>query len=481
MDIYSDFSARIAVGELTQEEADYQLAILLSQEEEINRSDVPHDRKRRAEVDLTTLDDKQPRLSSVPLYRFNSMPGLTSQGNAHSIRLKDIFSTEEEILSVLLTTYMLDLDWLLETIPLLTMVPLTVVHGMSNIQAFKRDKMTVHCPPLPLSYGTNHGKMFAIFYENKVRIAISTANLVAPDYDRKTQGIWMEDFSRKKEDSPPTSAFEETITDYVRRIKADPKPFSSFDFSSSKVILITSVPGHFQGESLDRYGHMALRKALSRENFQGDFSSPHHVCQFSSMGSITEDWINEEFRNSMWPHHLITREKKGKKKDNTTQVTGVQLVWPTVSFVRDSNDGWNSGGGLCFPQKNDKAFFKERGLMHRYRPLTGRERVAPHIKTFATFSNDYSRAAWIAWGSLQKNGSQIMIRNYEIGVLFLPSRYGVEHFETAVSPEGSTGEWLALTPYQLPTQRYESSDRPWLWDVSYDERDSRGATFIAGK
>lgn len=66
----------------------------------------------------------------------------------------------------------------------------------------------------------------------------------------------------------------------------------------------------------------------------------------------------------------------------------------------------------------------------------GRGRVMPHIKTFLRHrGND---VAWClltsanlskaAWGSLQRNDTQLMVRSYELGVLFLPSlvaRYGL--------------------------------------------------------
>lgn len=59
----------------------------------------------------------------------------------------------------------------------------------------------------------------------------------------------------------------------------------------------------------------------------------------------------------------------------------------------------------------------------------GRQRAMPHIKTYTRFigdclpwylvaSHNLSKAAW---GALQKNGQQLMIRSYELGVLCVPS------------------------------------------------------------
>ena len=43
-----------------------------------------------------------------------------------------------------------------------------------------------------------------------------------------------------------------------------------------------------------------------------------------------------------------------------------------------------------------------------------------YIKILIITSANLSKAAW---GALEKNGSQLMIRSYEIGVLFLPQDF----------------------------------------------------------
>jgi hypothetical protein len=79
---------------------------------------------------------------------------------------------------------------------------------------------------------------------------------------------------------------------------------------------------------------------------------------------------------------------------------------------------------------------------------SGRSRVMPHIKTFVRYrgqdvawflltSSNLSKAAW---GSLQRNDTQLMVRSYEVGVLFLPSlvaKYGLgDQFSCTESPAG---------------------------------------------
>ena len=52
------------------------------------------------------------------------------------------------------------------------------------------------------------------------------------------------------------------------------------------------------GAKLNSYGHMALRRLLSRERFPDSFAQAPLIAQFSSLGSLSEDWLRE-FRHSM--------------------------------------------------------------------------------------------------------------------------------------------------------------------------------------
>jgi tyrosyl-DNA phosphodiesterase-1 len=141
---------------------------------------------------------------------------------------------------------------------------------------------------------------------------------------------------------------------------------------------------------------------------------------------LTDKWVSSEFLST-----CIT-SNTAAKQDLTSH--NIHLVWPTVEFVKKSIDGLSAGGSLCLAPKNMKPFLKPK--FRKYVPnQPARSNIPPHIKTFARASSDNS-LAWIcltsanlstaAWGQLQKNASQLMIRNYEIGVLFLPSLSSME-------------------------------------------------------
>lgn len=65
----------------------------------------------------------------------------------------------------MLSTYNLDVDWLFTELELLKELPCTIVHGSDELQRKKSDferkykKLKLHKPPLPIAYGTQHGKL----------------------------------------------------------------------------------------------------------------------------------------------------------------------------------------------------------------------------------------------------------------------------------------------------------------------------------
>lgn len=160
----------------------------------------------------------------------------------------------------------------------------------------------------------------------------------------------------------------------------------------------------------------------------------------------------------------------------------------------------------------------------------GRQYVMPHIKTYARYQG--TDLAWVllashnlskaAWGTLQKKETQLMVRSYEMGVLFVPSAeqafrnsryYGFSctdesHMDSSLSsasqliPSGgraltngtNTGKYKCFgsasadehstsksdeevvfpLPYPLPSQAYSKEDIPWMVDCPQEGLDSLG-------
>lgn len=109
-------------------------------------------------------------------------------------------------------------------------------------------------------------------------------------------------------------------------------------------------------------------------------------------------------------------------------------IFPTVENVRTSLEGYSAGGSLPYSIENATKQKYLKQFLHQWRSeCRGRSRASPHIKTYFRVSPDWKKLGWFlltsanlskaAWGAYEKNYSQLMVRSYELGVLFFPQTY----------------------------------------------------------
>lgn len=458
------------------------------------------------------------RLSYI--FRLMRVQGLPAWANTSSVSIEDVI--QGNLLVAVLSNYMVDIDWLMSACPDLRKIPnVLVVHGESGatVEYLKRNKPAnwiLHKPPLPISYGTHHSKAMLLVYPTGVRVIVHTANLIYVDWNNKTQGLWMQDFPWKDKNSlSKESLFENDLIDYLNALKwpgfnidhpvignvtINASFFKKFDYSSAMVRLIASVPGYHTGSNLKKWGHMKMRSVLEDCIFDKEFCKAPLVYQFSSLGSLDEKWL-AEFGSSLSAGVTSDKSPLGIGKP--------RIIWPTVEDVRCSLEGYRAGNAIPSPQKNvEKDFLKMYWAKWKANHV-GRCRAMPHIKSYTRYNGQ--SLAWFlltsanlskaAWGALQKNNSQLMIRSYELGVLFLPStiekpvtvfsctdgselkqRGGIKtKLATLCYNENRTAQSSEIiklpVPYQLPPQPYTSEDVPWSWDRRYTKKDVYGQTW----
>lgn len=314
-----------------------------------------------------------------------------------------------------------------------------------------------HSPPLPIPYGTHHSKFFLLFYSSGVRVVIHTANLIFSDCNNKTQGLFYQDFPFRREaagaaagaqgasdkDKSVHTDFYNHLIAYIRALRIPAGVFTDVeqqlnrcDFSSARVALIPSIPGRHDSAVYKKFGHMRLRTILGKHKFPCHFSKASICCQFSSLGSLTQDWLHGEFLSSLSAGKVAGGPGGSDRKilspdDNLgpPKAQDLSLVWPNADQVSNSFEGWAAGGSIPGYSHNvTKPFLQP--LMAKWGGVLGpRERAMPHIKTFCRFNGN--EVAWLclashnlsraAWGELQKKQSVLFIRSYELGVVFLPA------------------------------------------------------------
>ncbi|NWW55158.1 TYDP1 phosphodiesterase, partial [Pedionomus torquatus] len=333
-------------------------------------------------------------------------------------------------------------------------------------------------------------KMMLLLYEEGLRVVIHTSNLIAEDWHQKTQGIWISPlYPRLPQETTDSAGESETNfkADLISYLMAYNSPalkewidlIQEHDLSETRVYLLGSTPGRYQGSDKEKWGHLRLRKLLKEHasSITAQESWPV-VGQFSSIGSMGVDgskWLCSEFQES-----LVAAGS------NVTSLlkcdVPIHLVYPTVNNVRQSLEGYPAGGSLPYSIQTAQKQLWLHSYFHKWSAeVSGRSRAIPHIKTYMRLSPDFQRIAWFlvtsanlskaAWGALEKNGTQLMIRSYELGVLFLPSAFGLEkgYFRVRgkMLSESSSSATYFPVPYDLPLEQYGSNDQPWIWNIPY--------------
>ena len=195
-----------------------------------------------------------------------------------------------------------------------------------------------------------HSKAALVFSESTLRVMICTANYIQCDWESKTQGCWYQDFPRKQQQqqqkrdidratvpdataaalaggagsvssssslafsssgssasfsatapSHKTSEFEEQLVSYFAVVGGvNCQALRAFDFSQARGLLVASVPGTHTGRAISRWGHMRLRTLLRAARPVVSARRFDTVCcQFSSLGSLSEKWCQEDWLPSV--------------------------------------------------------------------------------------------------------------------------------------------------------------------------------------
>ncbi|KAI7804456.1 tyrosyl-DNA phosphodiesterase 1 [Triplophysa rosa] len=449
-------------------------------------------------------------LSMNDMYRFylNKVSGIQKKFNTGALHIKEIlspmFGTLKESVQF---NYCFDIPWMVEQYPLeFRDKPVIIVHGdkrEAKARLLEQAKPYPHIrfcqAKLDIAFGTHHTKMMLLWYEEGFRVIILTSNLIRADWYQKTQGMWMSPlYPRLPEGSPGTAGesptnFKRDMLEYLEAYRAPEladwiERIKQHDLSETRVYLIGSTPGRYQGPAMEKWGHLRLRKLLSEHTRPIPNEERWAVIgQFSSIGSMGLDktkWLAAEFQ------HTLTTLGRAEKSLPSSQPQ-MLLIYPSVENVRTSLEGYPAGGSLPYSiQTAQKQLWLHSYFHGWHADVTGRSNAMPHIKTYMRVSPDFTQLAWFlvtsanlskaAWGALEKNNTQMMVRSYELGVLYLPSAFNMSTFPVEKNVfRGSASSKGFPVPFDLPPQRYSSKDQPWIWNIPYTQApDTHGNVWV---
>ena len=437
--------------------------------------------------------------SNSHTFIFTTVDGIDDEYNEYpkAVSLKHILSSDfGDLNALILFSYMVDMDWILEQLPRLKRsIPILMVvqfDSLSQLQdiriRFSRfPNIKFLRPHLPIPFGTHHSKMLLLFYADGMRVVVTTANFIPVDWAMKTQGVWISPYFPLLESKIETSSnFQNDLVEYLQAYQD-----RMFEFSIEKILkhemtnvsirLVASVPGYHKGEHKYKWGHMKMRGILekmasSMAHVTTDWPFIGQCSSIGSLGKSPEMWFESEWKSSF---------------TSASPKTPLSMVFPTVENVRTSLEGYSAGKSIPYCSKTCKNQLYLTRYFHQWKSeRNGRSRASPHIKSYLRCSPDFSSLAWLlltsanlskaAWGSLQKNDTQLMVRSYEIGVLFLPQDqmpprdvYPVSEPKDDISLYYDRKNRIQL-PFDLPLMEYSTCDEPWIIDFSYSNPDVHG-------
>lgn len=449
--------------------------------------------------------------SSVPCsndpFRFylNKVTGLDKKYNTGALHIRDIlsplFGTLKESVQF---NYCFDIPWMVQQYPPeFRDRPVLIVHGdkrEAKARLLQQAKPFPHVrfcqAKLEITFGTHHTKMMLLWYEEGFRVIIMTSNLIRADWYQKSQGMWMSPlFPRLPKGSSETAGesptfFKRDLLEYLASYKAPEleewiQHIKEHDLSETRVYLVGSTPGRYVGSDMERWGHLRLRKLLY--NYTDPVPDEERwpvIGQFSSIGSMGLDktkWLAGEFQRTM-----TTLGKSSRRPDPP-----MHLLYPSVDDVRTSLEGYPAGGSLPYSIQTAQKQLWLHSFFHRWKAdTTGRSHAMPHIKTYMRVSPDFTKLAWFlvtssnlskaAWGALEKNNTQVMVRSYELGVLYVPSAFNMKTFTVQKNPFPVSSSSSGFpVPFDMPPTGYSPKDQPWIWNIPYSQApDTHGNIWV---
>ncbi|EXF78064.1 tyrosyl-DNA phosphodiesterase [Colletotrichum fioriniae PJ7] len=417
------------------------------------------------------------------------------------------------------------------------LVKVHVIHGFwkredPNCIALQEEaeaypNVELHGAFMPEMFGTHHTKMMVLTrHDDSAQVIIHTANMIAKDWTNMTNAVWRSPIlpllpkkAVDEDDSADTHQFgtgerfkydllsylrahntrRPILTDLVDKLR-------EYDFSSVRATLIASVPGRhpIHDTSQTTWGWPALKRALRNVPVQeGKSEIAIQISSIATLGA-TDSWLQRCLFDSL---------AVSKNKSLTTPRSTFKVVFPTADEIRQSLDGYASGASIHTKIQSQQ----QAKQLTYFRPVfchwandsphgkvlsddsvikeAGRQRAAPHIKTYIRYGEKSIDWALVtsaniskqAWGEAASASQEVRIASWEVGVLVWPSLIAdkatmVGTFETDMPPnDAGDGEPVVglRIPYNLPLQAYGKDEIPWVASMAHDEPDRLGRAWGA--
>ncbi|KAH0543455.1 hypothetical protein FGG08_002220 [Glutinoglossum americanum] len=505
--------------------------------------------------------------SPFHLTRIRDVP---DSSNIDTIRLKDILG-DPMIKECWQFNYMFDIEFLMNNLDqdVRKLVQVKIIHGswkkedphrLSLEETAKRyPNVQLITAYMPEAFGTHHSKMMILIrHDNSVQVVIHTANMIPFDWTNMTQAVWRSPLLplllNHSSNAPKQSLSSDTIEiGSGARFKHDllaylrvygqgktgklVKELENYDFGEVRAALVASTPSRQKiGSSRVSdalWGWPGLKRVLSyiacRATPKGDRPQ---VSSIASLGQSNK-WLAETFFGALSAASTASPSCSPVASPPSLLKPKFSVVFPTADEIRRSLDGYHSGGSIHMKIQS-AAQAKQVAYMRPYlchwasdvggspskteKPSpgvrqAGRNRAAPHIKTYVRFADSsMNRIDWAmvtsanlsmqAWGAAPNASGEVRICSWEIGVVVWPGlwkergipptrsenidmapsfKQNLPFIERSDSEESERRTFVGIRmPYDLPLVPYAESSMPWCATSSYVEPDWRGIAYGTG-
>lgn len=299
-----------------------------------------------------------------------------------TFRLSDIIGERSDLAFAIISSYSTDYEFAYKmfspTTPVIIVSHPATENREQSMRFIQQNWIRI-TPKLLYNYSCMHMKFMLLFYKSgRLRIAITTANLVPLDWRDIENTAWVQDIPLRAARIPRDSRAQDFPSHLEKALSAldiqsgldsfrttehrSSLPLQSisdlrckYDFSKVHAHFISSLSGKFEGwPEVVRVGHPRLMKiimdigAKPRPGWEVTLE-----CQGSSVGKCNKVWL-KEFYHSASGASAQDWIGKPKKADRLPwpEKRGIKILFPTLRTVRESRLG-EAGGGTMFFKRTD--------------------------------------------------------------------------------------------------------------------------------
>jgi hypothetical protein len=182
-------------------------------------------------------------------------------------------------------------------------------------------------------------------------------------------------------------------------------------------------------------GILALQGLSSKWTIDADDATIEYQC--SSIGKLEPKWLSDVFRCAV-------------RKPTCNSADRFRIVFPSTSHVLKSPLGPGAFGTIFSKKKDWNAivalrhcFYKCEAIGFSARPLHTKVMTIAEKEELKFYYLGSANFTPSAWGRLVKEDRQMMICNYELGVLL------------------DAKDFPPIYPYTRPPDQYDPDDCPW--------------------